>query len=67
MDNVSLEVFSRDVLGKKVRALRRTGMIPLHLYGRGMPSEALQGNHAMVAKVVGQVGRHLPLFLHIAY
>lgn len=66
MDTISLEVSSRDVLGKKVKALRRKGLLPLHLYGRGMPSRALQGDTAVVVKAVGQVGRHLPLFLQIA-
>ena len=66
MDTISLEVSPRDVLGKKVKALRRTGMIPLHLYGRGMPSQALQGDSTTVAKAVSQVGHHLPLLLQIA-
>ena len=65
MDTISLEVSPRDVLRKKVKALRQTGMVPLHLYGRGMPSRALQGDSTTVTKAVSQVGHHLPLLLQI--
>ena len=31
---VSLELDPREVLGKKVKKLRREGIIPVHLYGQ---------------------------------
>jgi len=37
-----LNVDSREVTGKKVRSLRRQGIIPAHLYGRSTESLALQ-------------------------
>ena len=37
---VSLELEPRETLGKKVKALRRTGVVPVHLYGRGVESRA---------------------------
>lgn len=36
------EVEPREVLGKKVKKLRRDGVLPANLYGRGMDSVALQ-------------------------
>ena len=65
MDAVTLDAAPRDALGRKVKALRRAGATPLHLYGKGMPSLALQGDSATVAKVVGKVGHHMPLYLKL--
>jgi large subunit ribosomal protein L25 len=39
---VSLQVAPRTTLGKKVRQLRRKGIIPANLYGRHQPSQPLQ-------------------------
>lgn len=36
------EVEPREILGKKVKKLRRDGVLPANLYGRGMDSVALQ-------------------------
>ena len=36
------EVDQRAVLGKKVRRLRRDGVLPANIYGRGIPSVAVQ-------------------------
>ena len=65
MDTISLDVGPRDVLRKKVKALRRSGIIPLHLYGRDMPSRALQADSATVTKLVRQVGHNIPLYLKV--
>ena len=66
MDAISLEVTPRDVVGKKVSALRRAGMTPVHLYGKGVDSRALQGDTATVARVVNQVGQNIPLYLKVS-
>jgi large subunit ribosomal protein L25 len=65
MDTVSLDVSPRGTLRKKVKALRRTGMVPLHLYGKGMPSKALQADGSTVSKIVRQVGHNIPLYLKL--
>ena len=65
MDTISLDVGPRDVLRKKVKALRRSGIIPLHLYGRDIPSRALQADSATVTKLVRQVGHNIPLYLKV--
>ena len=65
MDTISLDVGPRDVLRKKVKALRRSGIIPLHLYGMDLPSRALQADSATVTKLVRQVGHNIPLYLKV--
>ena len=42
MDTIDLVADKREVLGKKVRFLRRQGLIPANLYGRAKESLALQ-------------------------
>ncbi len=42
MADVQLTVDPRVVMGKKVKALRRQGILPAHLYGRATESQALQ-------------------------
>ena len=37
-----LPVETRDVIGKKVAALRRAGMLPANVYGRGLASVSIQ-------------------------
>ena len=37
---VSLDLTPREVLGKKVKQLRRAGIIPVHLYGRSVEPRA---------------------------
>ena len=66
MDAISLEATPRDLLGKKVSTLRRAGMTPVHLYGKGIDSRALQADSATLSKVVGQVGTNIPLYLKVS-
>jgi large subunit ribosomal protein L25 len=60
-----LRAHPRSVLGKKVKRLRREGWTPLHLYGPGIPSLALQAKASEVWKVLGQVGRSRPLSVQV--
>ena len=39
---VSVQLQPRDTLGKKVKVLRREGIVPVHLYGKGVESRSLQ-------------------------
>jgi large subunit ribosomal protein L25 len=41
-NQASLQVTARTMLGKKVKQLRRQGIIPANLYGRHLPSQSLQ-------------------------
>lgn len=65
MEAIYLPAAQRDVFGKKVKTLRKSGLIPLHLYGKGMPSRSLHGNSQEVAKAISQVGQHMPLNLQL--
>lgn len=58
---VTLQTHPRQVLGKKVRRLRREGWTPLHLYGPGITPRALQARTPDLRKVLVQVGRSKPL------
>ena len=57
MDQIELKVTTRDVLGKKVRFLRRQGITPVHLYGHGIESVALQCDTYQLQGVLAEVGQ----------
>ncbi len=56
MDQVELEITKREVLGKKVRFLRRQGITPVHLFGHGIESMALQCDTAKLQQVLTEAG-----------
>jgi len=57
MDQIELKVARREVLGKKVRFLRRQGITPVHLFGHGIESEALQCETDRLLRVLAEAGR----------
>jgi large subunit ribosomal protein L25 len=65
MVQLSLEVKSRDVLGKGVKSLRRQGIVPLHLIGHGLESLALQCEVAMVEKSLASAGETRLIYLTV--
>ncbi len=65
MDVVTLKLSPRSVTGKKVKELRRSGQVPVHLYGRGIESQALQAEAHVLRKVLPQVGTNIPLSLEL--
>ena len=56
MDQIKLEIAKREVLGKKVRFLRRQGITPVHLFGHGIESMALQCDTAKLRKALTGAG-----------
>ena len=56
MDKIELKVTKRDILGKKVRFLRRQGVTPVHLFGHGIESMALQCDTAELRQVLAKAG-----------
>ena len=56
MDQIELEVSSREVLGKKVKLLRRKGITPVHLFGHGIESLTLQCNTSGLHRVLAKAG-----------
>lgn len=65
MEVVMLKVQPRGVLGKKVKALRHQGLLPMNLYGSGGPSRSLQAETPAVKRVIAQVGHHAPISLEM--
>jgi len=57
MDEIELKVTKRDILGKKVRFLRRQGITPVHLFGHGIESQALQCDTARLQQVLAKAGK----------
>jgi len=57
MEQIELNAGKRDVLGKKVRFLRRQGITPVHIFGHGIESLALQCDTANLQRVLTQTGQ----------
>ena len=53
---VSIELEPRTVLGKKVKVLRRAGIIPVNIYGAGMESRAMQCEERALLKALNAAG-----------
>ena len=52
MKEIELVLSKREILGKKVKYLRRQGMTPVHLFGPTTKSVALQGDTEVLEKVL---------------
>jgi large subunit ribosomal protein L25 len=57
MDKIELKVANRQILGKKVKHLRRQGITPVHVFGHGIASLALQCDTRELEQVLGQAGQ----------
>jgi large subunit ribosomal protein L25 len=57
VDKIELKVTNREILGKKVKHLRRQGITPVHLFGHGIESLALQCDTGELERVLGQAGQ----------
>ena len=57
MEQIELQTDTREILGKNVRFLRRQGIVPVHLFGHGVESAALQCDVAQLKQVLTQAGR----------
>ena len=51
----------RTTLGKKVKQLRRTGVVPVHLYGPEMESRSLQCTQRDVLRALSRTGGTTPI------
>ncbi len=65
MAGVQLAVDTRAVTGKKVKGLRRQGIIPAHLYGRGTESLALQAAASSITHLLRTAERNTIINLQI--
>jgi large subunit ribosomal protein L25 len=57
MEQIELPANTREILGKKVRFLRREGITPVHLFGHGVESLALQCDTTRLQHVLAQAGK----------
>ena len=57
MEHMELPATTREILGKKVRFLRRQGITPAHLFGHNVASVALQCDTAQLKHVLAQTGQ----------
>ena len=64
--NITLTAQLRSQTGKKVRTLRRDGITPIHVYGQGLESLALQVDAHTLQRTLAQVGRTVPVTLQVA-
>ncbi|MCE2462503.1 MAG: 50S ribosomal protein L25 [Dehalococcoidia bacterium] len=55
-DRLTLELQPRNTFGKKVKSLRRAGVIPVHLYGPGIDPLSLQCESRTLIRVLAQAG-----------
>ena len=54
MGKLELKITNREILGKKVKHLRRQGITPVHLFGHGIESLALQCDTVQIERVLSQ-------------
>jgi len=57
----SITLSARQVIGKKVKTLRREGVVPVHYYGSGVESLSLQAAGVTLRKVVTEAGANIPV------
>ena len=62
---VQLELQPRELMGKKVGRLRRSGIIPVHLYGPGIESRALQCAARQLIPILAAAGASSPISVSI--
>ena len=61
MDVPTLKLDRRTLLGKKVRSLRRQGVIPVHVYGANIEPASLQVDDRTLNRLLPQVGSNIPV------
>ena len=57
MEQIELLATTRDILGKKVRFLRREGITPVNLSGHDIESMALQCDTSQLQRILAQAGK----------
>lgn len=65
-ERVTIEAAPREVLGKKVKHLRRQGRLPANVYGKGLESRAIEIDAREFARTVKQAGLRAMIELRVA-
>jgi large subunit ribosomal protein L25 len=66
MDRIELKVASREILGKRVKHLRHQGVTPVHVFGHGIESLALQCDTKELERVLSRAGQTRLIDLKLA-
>jgi large subunit ribosomal protein L25 len=62
-DTISLELQPREVLGKAVKHLRKSGQVPAVIHDHGKESVIVQGDAVAMLKAFQRAGKHHPIEL----
>ena len=62
-ERITLSVAKRELQGKKVKQLRKQGLVPAVVYGAGMDPVPVQAEAGEVLRVVNAAGKHSPVML----
>ncbi|WP_322795667.1 50S ribosomal protein L25 [Tepidiforma sp.] len=65
-ERVTIEAAPREVLGKKVKQLRRQGRLPANVYGKGLESRAIDIDAREFSRTVKQAGLRAMIELRVA-
>ena len=65
MDVATVKLDPRTVIGKKVRQLRRQGVIPVHMYGADIEPSNLQIDTLTLNRLLPQVGTNIPVSIEV--
>ena len=65
MEEQTLSLSQRTVIGKKVKQLRRQDILPVHMYGTGIESQSLQGAGGDLRRLLPQVGTNIPVSVQV--
>ena len=65
MDVQNLSLSPRTVTGKKVKRLRKQGILPAHMYGNGIDSQSLQAEAGELRRILPRVGSNIPVSVDV--
>ena len=65
MDVTTVKLDPRIITGKKVKQLRRQGVIPVHLYGADIQPSNLQIDGRALNRLLPQVGTNIPVSIEV--
>lgn len=65
-EKITLALDVRNVFGKKVKTLRKEGIIPVTVYGAGIEPKSAQVPELVFDKMYRKAGRHTPVMLSLS-
>lgn len=64
-EKIVLDLHKREVVGKRLRALRASGQVPIVIHNHGKDSISAQSEYRALFKVYQQAGKHTPVELSL--